>query len=223
VGTGESTGRRPDEVRRSDWLVAPGRGVLKFPNHKSSFSVVGPLSALGRGMKGEVLPNNRKSSIVNHKSTRGFSLVECLAYMAVFFVVLSVALAAFYRMDEQARAFSRNSDDIIRAMQAGERWRADVRLAVARPRVDETGVLHIPLARGEIAYSFRDATVWRVSPADAAPRPFLLGVKASAIQAETRPQVQAWRWELELETKRTNATVRPLFTFITVPAAEGAR
>lgn len=152
-----------------------------------------------------------------------FSLIECLAYMAVFSVVLGVALAAYYRMDEQARAFSRNSDDIIRTMQAGERWRADVRLATTRPRVDAAGVLHIPLARGEIAYSFRDATVWRVSPADAAPRPFLLNVRASAIQTEVRPQVQAWRWELELETKRTNATLRPLFTFMTVPTAEVAR
>ncbi len=61
------------------------------------------------------------------------------------------------------------------------------------------------------------------APADAAPRPFLLNVRASAIQAEVRPQMQAWRWELELETKRTNATVRPLFTFLTVPTAEGAR
>jgi len=152
-----------------------------------------------------------------------FSLIECMAYMAVFSVVLGVALAAFYRMDEQARAFSRNSDDIIRAMQAGERWRADVRLATVRPRVDDAGVLHIPLARGEIAYSFRDATVWRTAPSDAAPRPFLLNVRASAILAEAKPQVQAWRWELELETKRTNATVRPLFTFMTVPTAEGAR
>ena len=101
--------------------------------------------------------------------------------------------------------------------------RPDVRLAVARPRVDEAGVLHIPLAQGEIAYSFRDATVWRWSPRDAAPRPFLLKVRGSAIQAEVRPPVQAWRWELELEAKRTNATVRPLFTFITVPTAEAAR
>jgi type II secretory pathway pseudopilin PulG len=164
------------------------------------------------------------SRVIRHSSfNRAFSLIECLAYMAVFSVVLGVALAAYYRMDEQARAFSRNSDDIIRTMQAGERWRTDVRLAAARPRVDAAGVLHIPLARGEITYAFRDAIVWRTAPSDAAPRPFLIDVRASAIQVETRPQVQAWRWELELATKRTNATVRPLFTFITVPTAEGAR
>ena len=172
----------------------------------------------------KVRPLNRSAPRRTDSHTRhAFSLIECLAYMAVFSVVLGVALAAFYRMDEQARAFTRNSDDIIRAMQAGERWRADVRLATARPRVTAAGVLHIPLAQGEIVYSFREATVWRASPRDAAPRPFLLQVRASTIQADARPQVQAWRWELELESKRTNATVRPLFTFLTVPTAEGGR
>ena len=150
-------------------------------------------------------------------------MVECLAYMAVFFVVLGLALAAYYKMDEQARGFSRNSADIVRVMQAGERWRADVRLATARPQLDPAGVLHLPLARGEILYSFHDATVWRESPGETKRKPFLLNVKASAIKSEPRKQVQAWRWEVELETKRTNATIRPLFTFMAVPNVGGAR
>jgi len=43
------------------------------------------------------------------------------------------------------------------------------------------------------------------------------------MEMEMRPQVKAWRWEIELQTKRTNATVRPLFTFLAVPATEVAR
>ena len=43
------------------------------------------------------------------------------------------------------------------------------------------------------------------------------------MKEETRPQVKAWRWDIELRTKRTNATVRPLFTFLAVPALEVSR
>ena len=43
------------------------------------------------------------------------------------------------------------------------------------------------------------------------------------MKADSRPQVKAWRWEIELQTKRTNATLRPHFTFLAVPAAEVAR
>jgi hypothetical protein len=151
-----------------------------------------------------------------------FSLVECLLYIAVFFVILGLALGAYFQMDEQSRGFARNSSDIVRTMQAGERWRADVRLATAPPLLDETGLLRIAQKEGQVRYSFRDQTVWRQSPGEKAPMAVLQNVKGSAMAVETRSHAKAWRWEIELQTKRTNATLRPLFTFLAAPTTTEA-
>src|SRR6266487_4316060 len=65
-------------------------------------------------------------------SQRGFALVDCVAYIGLLAVILTMAFAAFYRALERSRDLSRNAAEIVRALQAGERWRADVR-ASARP------------------------------------------------------------------------------------------
>ena len=153
----------------------------------------------------------------------GFGLVECLVYMAVFFVVLGVAFAAYYQMDEQARGFTRNSAEIIRAMQAGERWRADVRAATNVVQFGENQELQLTARDGDVSYFFHDGAVWRQGVKEKHAVPVLENVQVSAMKPDERKQVQAWKWEVELQTKRTNATVRPLFTFLAVPAPEGTR
>lgn len=156
--------------------------------------------------------------VPTHKQPPAFSLMETLAYMAVFFVILGLALAAYFHTDEQSRAFTRNTADIVRAMQSGERWRADVRLAT-NVVADETA-LRLQTPRGEIAYVFKDQAVWREQSGHRAVAPFLADVKSSRMEASRREHVSAWIWELELRGRRTNATVRPLFTFLAVPQAE---
>lgn len=164
-----------------------------------------------------------ETEVARTAPTHGFGLVECLVYMAVFFVVLGVAFAAYYRMDEQARGFTRNSAELIRAMQAGERWRADVRAATNVVQSGENQELQLTAGNGAVSYFFHDGAVWRQGASDKQSIPVLQNVKASAMKLESRQQVQAWKWEIELQTKRTNATVRPLFTFLAVPAREVAR
>jgi Tfp pilus assembly protein PilE len=152
-----------------------------------------------------------------------FSLVECVIYIALFFVVLGVALGAYYQMDEQSRGFARNSSDIVRAMQAGERWRADVRNATNAALFEQNLELRLATRNGGVSYFFRDGAVWRQGATDGKSTPMLANVKSSLMKADPRSQVKAWRWEIELQTKRTNATVRPLFTFLAVPITEARR
>ena len=71
------------------------------------------------------------------KSTRGYSLIECLVYIAVLAVVLNLSFVAYYRYDQHTHSLRRNADDITRALRAGERWREDVRTASASPHVIE--------------------------------------------------------------------------------------
>ncbi len=49
------------------------------------------------------------------KSRRGYSLLECLVYIAVLAVVLNVSFLAYYRYDQHTRNLRRNADDITRA------------------------------------------------------------------------------------------------------------
>lgn len=152
-----------------------------------------------------------------------FSLMECLVYLAIFFVVVGVALTAFYQMNDQSRAITRNSADIVRATQAGERWRQDVRAATNATTHPANGELRLKTPGGEISYFFRDHAVWRQGPNDASSSPALTDVKASVMTPAARTRVTSWRWEVELQSRRTNATLRPLFSFQAVPAGEVKR
>jgi Tfp pilus assembly protein PilE len=80
------------------------------------------------------------------KSERGYSLIECLVYIAVLAVVLNLSFVAYYRYEQHTRSLRRNADDITRALRAGERWREDVRTAIAPPHAIANG-LAIPPAR----------------------------------------------------------------------------
>ena len=151
------------------------------------------------------------------------SLLECLTYIVLFAVVGGVAFSAYYRLDEHWRGFSRNTSDIVKAMQAGERWREDVRRATALPSIENESVFRIMQKGGEVRYLFRDGAIWRQTDDQPAPVRILANVKSSTVGADARRQVTAWRWELELKTRRADATVRPLFTFVAASGTEVAR
>jgi len=161
---------------------------------------------------------------LRHGSKSGaFSLLECLTYIVLFAVVAGVAFSAYYRLDEHARGFMRNSADIVQAMKAGERWREDLRRAAAEPRLESENQFRIMQKAGDVHYTFRDGVMWRQAANEAAPVQVLANVKTSAMKRDARRHVTAWRWELELQAKRKDAAVRPLFTFLAASETEAAR
>ena len=153
---------------------------------------------------------------------RAIVLIDCLIYLSMFFVISGVAFEVFYRTFENSRLVTRSAQDIAGAIQAGERWRDDVRQAVGPLRVEDTAtgpILLIPHKAGAVRYRFSGKTLWRQM--DGAPNwtPVLGGVKSSRMTPDSRPQAAAWRWELELDTRRKSPRVLPLFTFEAVPSA----
>ena len=111
--------------------------------------------------------------IIGHRRRRGCStasgvlLIECVVYAALFVVVTGVAYGAFYRCLTDARNLRRNAEDIERVLQAGERWRADIRSARTRPSLEARPgeqILHVPQSTGETAYVFSGETLWRRVP-----------------------------------------------------------
>ena len=147
--------------------------------------------------------------------TRGITLIECLVYIGVLGIVFSMGLAAYHRYVDHTAALRRNSSDITQALAAGELWRADIRAATQAPRFDAAEkTLRIAQVKSEVTYKFSDHQICRHTGTDAPWTIILPRVEQSEMICDPRAQVTAWRWELELKPYRTQATIRPLFTFI---------
>ena len=153
----------------------------------------------------------------------GILLVECLMYMAVWSVVVGLALATFYRAWDNSRSLTRYTEDMARALKVGERWRAEVRQANAPVKlVTEPGIadqaFHIPQAGGEIVYFCTGTNLLRRVGEEGPWMVVLPALKASRMLSDSRDSVSSWRWELELASSPKRPTrIRPLFTFQAVP------
>lgn len=172
-------------------------------------------------MKAEI--QNPDSAESRLRSQRGISLIEMLVYVGILGVIISIGGVTLARAWDQSRAIQRNSDEIVRAVRAGERWRADIRRASGPVRVitDAEGEqVRIPTAAGETVYRFATNAVL-FQPRSGAPEVTLLAkVKSSRMTPERRAKVNAWRWELELQPSQKQTRLRPLFTFEAVPPKE---
>ncbi|HUD83129.1 MAG TPA: prepilin-type N-terminal cleavage/methylation domain-containing protein [Candidatus Saccharimonadales bacterium] len=154
-----------------------------------------------------------KCSVVRE---HGFTLIEMLVYMAVFVVVVGCATGTFYDCWDNTKALRRNADDIARALDIGERWRADVRGATGAVQLTVTNgaeQFRVPALAGEVTYTFANGEIRRQAGSTAPNTLWLSNVKSSQMESDARGRVAAWRWELELQSARREARLRPLFTF----------
>ncbi len=147
-------------------------------------------------------------------------LLECLLYIAVLALVMTLAFGAFYRCLDNSRDLSRRTEEILRTLRVGELWRTDIRQAVGPPVLANDPELHafeIPTTNGLVVYGFGNGAIWRKA-GDHEPKQILPQVKASRMVQDQLRNVTSWRWELELATKKKLVKVRPLFTFEAIPA-----
>jgi Tfp pilus assembly protein FimT len=154
---------------------------------------------------------------------QAYTLIEMLVYMSLLFVLMALGYAAMYKSMDASTGLRRNASDITQALNAGERWREDVRAATGPLRIekinDEETRLHIPQAHGAVIYRFASNSVSRrVGSAEWAPA--LEHVNNSTFIADPRQKVTAWKWEVEMQPYRKSLTrLHPLFTFLAVPVA----
>jgi len=146
----------------------------------------------------------------------GYLLIECLVYFSVFAVLLGIGYGAFYVCWDYSKALHYATDDITAALHAGERWRADIRNATGKITVETTAageLLRIPCGTNEVLYRFNDGEIRRQVASSDFSESLLPTVKGSQMVTETRGPVAAWRWELELKSRRKEARLPLLFTF----------
>lgn len=167
---------------------------------------------------------NHRNKIQNQharpsSAKHAYSLIECLVYIAVLFVLLGSAYIALFRCIDNSVALRRNADDISRVLHVGERWRADVRSVTGNIRLETTNLVQIaslPTSDGQIIYRFATNTVAR-SYNGGPWSQLLTNVASSTMSADARRTLTAWKWELELAPRRNSFRVRPLFTFEALP------
>jgi hypothetical protein len=101
-------------------------------------------------------------------------------------------------------------------LHAGERWRADIRNATGKITVETTAAgeqLRIPCGTNEVLYRFNAGEIRRQVASSDFSESLLPTVKASQMVMDARGPVSAWRWELELKSRRKEARLPLLFTF----------
>ena len=94
----------------------------------------------------------------------GYMLVEALVYIGLVVVVLGTGYAVMYRCVENSVVLRRNAQDMAAALNAGERWRADIRGSRQPLQIEnsETGqTLRLASEKGEVVYRFETNTVTR--------------------------------------------------------------
>lgn len=158
------------------------------------------------------------TTLPSRAATHGIMLVEAIVYMAILTIVLGVGSALLYRAWDTNIALRRNSDDIVRALNAGELWRADIRSATGSITTRDGHEVHMRNSRGEIIYRFADGKVTR-NASGQQPR-ILTNVKSSEMLNDPRNTTNGWRWELELNHNHKKVQFRPLFTFDAVAKSE---
>jgi hypothetical protein len=155
-------------------------------------------------------------SISRARVPAGYLLMECIVYIALFALILGLALTSFYLCWDNSKALLYATDDIAAALRAGERWRADVRDATGKITVETTTegeLLRIPRGTNEVLYRFNAGEVRRQLASSDFSESLLSTVKASQMVMDKRGPVSAWRWELELKSRRKETHLPLLFTF----------
>jgi hypothetical protein len=154
-----------------------------------------------------------KISITKYRAA--IALLDCMVYIGVFSVILSLSYVAFGRFSLQSKRLRQSAADISQSVQAGEMWREDVRAATGDIKIErrEKGTaLRIPQRDRDVLYIFEEQTVSR-QRGEGAAVPLLVNVKTSAMRQEPRQHVTTWEWEIELNGRDQRARVRPLFSF----------
>jgi len=146
----------------------------------------------------------------------GILLMECLVYLSVLTILLALGSAAFYSCWDHTRAVITTSSEIESALQAGERWRADIRSATG-PILVETNatgeIVRIPKADQQVCYRFEAEEIHREINTNSTSWRLPAKVIRSEMQPESRAGVTAWHWELELKPARKEVALPLRFTF----------
>jgi Tfp pilus assembly protein PilE len=149
----------------------------------------------------------------NLQKLQGFTLVECLLYFGVLSVIAGLAFCAYFNCQKNTRQLQAFSNQLLRTMHAGERWRAEIRSARGVPFLLDDSKFCIPSETGKVIYSLSDGTLWRQIDEKNSKVEVIKGIKTSVMHLDEDAHIHAWRWELELSPSTKQSKNTYCFTF----------
>jgi len=132
---------------------------------------------------------------------RGFTFIEVMVYTIVVAVVFSMGLHSYVKSQQFSGALTLAARQTMMIIQAGERWRNDIRLAVEDPVVED-GVFCIVQPSNVVKYRFYGGCVERFLEGELDWCVILYNVAASEMSRQDRNHTTCWIWELEVEKNR---------------------
>jgi hypothetical protein len=153
---------------------------------------------------------------------QAYLMIEVLIYIGMVFLLLGIGYMAMYRCINNSVALRHNADDITTVLHAGEHWRADIRSSTGPPRIETSDweqVIHLPGRDAETLYLYSHEAMFR-RHGEGPWVQVLTNIKSSVITADESHATTSLRWELELASRGKPHRIRPLFTFIAVPAVK---
>jgi hypothetical protein len=142
--------------------------------------------------------------------------MEVMVYLSLLAVIFGFAYGAYWRCLDNSKRLQQDSDEILQALDAGDLWRGDVRLA--QSETVRSNSMTLAQAGDTVEYRFDKQCIWRHSSRSNRSVLLLRNVLFSGITPDPRQQVRAWKWELEMQHAKKPPYLRPLFTFEAVPA-----
>jgi hypothetical protein len=163
---------------------------------------------------------DQKSDFGKRTVSHGFALVQALVYIPVMAILIYVTVDAALVLKKGTRGMQAGATRIFTAMNAGELWRADVRLATSPPQSNGSNrlmTLNIQQGTNAVIWSHSEGQVWRQAGTTSPRVTVLRDVSTSTFQRDRRKHVTAWKWEIAFKRARLKAKTQPLYTFISVP------
>jgi hypothetical protein len=210
-----SRGPRTPAAVRTGALGRPRRRAKRQATER-----MGKARTLGQPFRPLERGRGHRSAMSLPSRRCGILLMDCLIYMALLFLIVSMAYVVFYRGWDNSLNLRRGADQIAAALSAGERWREDVRTATGPVRAEVTNgeqILRLPHGKDEVDYRATRDAVFRRSNLNADWREVLNRVISSRMEPDPRQKVRAWRWDVELKTRQPKRKSQPVFTFEAVP------
>ena len=158
---------------------------------------------------------------------RAMTLVEVIMYVVISVAVFFMSYQTVGIGSRRVSVMRFQAQDLSTALHAGERWRSDIRSVIAAPRLltrdlragRKAHVLELVTVDGLVSYGYDGQRLLR-RVGNGQPQELIHGqIESSRMIRDQRGRVTAWRWELELKRRNPRSQMRPLLTFLAVPAA----
>ena len=167
-----------------------------------------------------------KPTLDRRRRTAGLMLIQVLVYLAATALILSLASVAIFDALGRVRRDLELAQRAGLLLDAGERWRDDVRASSGNVVVETTeqgSVCRMGAGTNTVLWTLSRGELSRAAGEGAPSKVWARGVAEAVFLCEERGEVRPWRMDATLAKVRKTERHPVAFTFRSVPRQEVAR